>query len=52
MATRLTVQPEFREKATLIERSSDIRRNAWIAVFAVSALFWTVVGLTVWHLWG
>ncbi|PKH26827.1 YmiA family putative membrane protein [Enterobacterales bacterium CwR94] len=52
MATRLSVQPDFREKTTKVERSSDLKRKAWLAVFAASALFWVVVALAIWRLWG
>ncbi|NIF21945.1 MULTISPECIES: YmiA family putative membrane protein [Pantoea] len=51
MTTRLTVQPEFRAKSNKAERSGDIRRKAWLAVFAMSALFWVVVGMMIWRFW-
>ncbi|THD38609.1 YmiA family putative membrane protein [Pantoea sp. R102] len=52
MTTRLTVQPDFRAKSTKVERSGNIRRKAWLTVFAASALFWVVVALMVWRMWG
>ncbi|MFS2225671.1 YmiA family putative membrane protein [Pantoea sp. B65] len=48
MATRLTVQPVIREKATQHERRSLTRRLAWLTVFAASALFWVVVAWMIW----
>ncbi|MFR0653568.1 YmiA family putative membrane protein [Pantoea sp. SIMBA_079] len=52
MATRITVQPDFRAKSTKVQRTGNTRRKAWLAVFAASALFWVVVALTIWRLWG
>ncbi|PPS58533.1 YmiA family putative membrane protein [Pantoea sp. BRM17] len=42
MATRITVQPDFRAKSTKVQRTGNTRRKAWLAVFAASALFWVV----------
>jgi len=52
MATRITVQPDFRVKSTKVQRTGNTRRKAWLAVFAASALFWVVVALMIWRLWG
>ncbi|OON41206.1 hypothetical protein BTJ39_04355 [Izhakiella australiensis] len=51
MATRLSVQPEFGHKTVKVERTSDLKRKAWLAIFAGSALFWAVVALLVWQIW-
>ncbi|WP_338637617.1 YmiA family putative membrane protein [Erwinia persicina] len=52
MATRLSVQPGFGDKTIKVERNSNLRRKAWLTVFAVLSLFWVVVGLSVWRMWG
>ncbi|MEN4767575.1 MULTISPECIES: YmiA family putative membrane protein [Duffyella] len=52
MATRITVQPGFRAKSTKVERSGNTRRNAWLSVFAVSALFWVGIAVMIWRFWG
>ncbi|MCE0491524.1 YmiA family putative membrane protein [Pantoea sp. Mb-10] len=51
MNTRLTVQPDFHTKSTKVERPANMRRKAWLTVFAASALFWIVVALMIWRLW-
>ncbi|QBX68493.1 YmiA family putative membrane protein [Serratia quinivorans] len=28
----------------------DVKRRAWLAVFAISGLFWLLVGLSLWWL--
>ncbi|HFZ8993265.1 TPA: YmiA family putative membrane protein [Citrobacter freundii] len=35
-----------------VRRDPELKRKAWLAVFLGSALFWVVIGLTVWHYWG
>ncbi|WP_264865898.1 YmiA family putative membrane protein [Escherichia coli] len=30
----------------------ELKRNAWLAVFLGSALFWVVVALLIWKVWG
>ena len=50
MATRLSVHAEFAEDAADAEGSSDLKRKAWLAVFAGSSLFWLMVALVVWRL--
>ena len=52
MNTRLTVQQDFRTKTAKVERSVNVRRKAWLTVFAASALFWVVVALMIWRMWG
>ncbi|HAU5566729.1 YmiA family putative membrane protein [Erwinia sp. S63] len=52
MNTRLTVQQDFRTKTAKVERSGNVRRKAWLTVFAASALFWVVVALMIWRMWG
>ncbi|WP_343553548.1 YmiA family putative membrane protein [Pantoea sp.] len=52
MNTRITVQPDFRTKSTKVERTGNTRRKAWLTVFAASALFWVVVALMIWRMWG
>ncbi|WP_455819862.1 YmiA family putative membrane protein [Pseudomonas cerasi] len=52
MATRLSVQPGFGHKTIKVERNSNLKRKAWMTVFAASALFWGVVGLFLWRIWG
>ncbi|HAI50011.1 YmiA family putative membrane protein [Atlantibacter hermannii] len=34
------------------ERDPALKRKAWLAVFALSALFWLVVGGAAWYFWG
>ncbi|WP_071819173.1 YmiA family putative membrane protein [Erwinia tasmaniensis] len=51
MATRVSAQPEFGGKVIIAKRSGNVKRRAWITVFAASALFWLVVALSVWCLW-
>lgn len=50
MATRLSVHAEFAEDAADADGSSDLKRKAWLAVFAGSSLFWLMVALVVWRL--
>ncbi|WNN42539.1 MULTISPECIES: YmiA family putative membrane protein [Winslowiella] len=46
MATKFTVQPLTGEKTARHQRRGLTRRASWLAVFAVSALFWVgVAGL-------
>ncbi|WP_338502509.1 YmiA family putative membrane protein [Erwinia aphidicola] len=52
MATRLSVQPDFGDKTIKVERNSNLKRKAWLTVFAASSLFWVVVALSVWRFWG
>ena len=52
MTTRLTVRTGFPTKSTKVERSGNTRRKAWLTVFAASALFWVVVALMIWRMWG
>ncbi|WP_075181889.1 YmiA family putative membrane protein [Pantoea sp. 1.19] len=52
MATRLSVNSDFQEKSTSVKRKSDLKRKAWLAVFAASALFWVLVALVIWRFWG
>ena len=33
-------------------RNPELKRKAWLAVFLGSALFWVVVALLIWTLWG
>jgi len=42
----------FPGKSTKVERTGNTRRNAWLTVFAASALFWVVVALMIWRIWG
>ena len=30
----------------------ELKRKAWLAVFLGSALFWVVVALLIWKVWG
>ena len=34
------------------QRDAGVKRKAWLAVFALSVLFWIVVGVIVWSVWG
>nr|WP_165463090.1 YmiA family putative membrane protein [Atlantibacter sp.] len=34
------------------QRDAGLKRKAWLAVFAVSALFWIAVGAAAWYFWG
>ncbi|MBB3323910.1 MULTISPECIES: YmiA family putative membrane protein [Atlantibacter] len=34
------------------QRDAHLKRKAWLAVFALSALFWVVVGGLAWYIWG
>ncbi|QSI84102.1 YmiA family putative membrane protein [Erwinia amylovora] len=52
MATRISVQPDFGRKAVTAKRSGNLKRKAWMAVFAGCALFWAAAALSVWHIWG
>ncbi len=40
------------EKDMSAQRDPELKRKAWLAVFAVSALFWLVVALLAWKFWG
>ncbi|PIJ51800.1 MULTISPECIES: YmiA family putative membrane protein [unclassified Erwinia] len=51
MATRLSVQPDFGHKTIKVARNSDVKRKAWLAIFAGCALFWGFVALLVWQIW-
>ena len=33
-------------------RNTALKRKAWLAAFLGSALFWVVVALLIWKLWG
>lgn len=33
-------------------RNPELKRKAWLAVFLGSVLFWGVVALFIWKLWG
>ncbi|HAG8355777.1 TPA: YmiA family putative membrane protein [Escherichia coli] len=33
-------------------RNPELKRKAWLAVFLGSVLFWVVVALLIWKLWG
>ncbi|EGK9779282.1 YmiA family putative membrane protein [Escherichia coli] len=33
-------------------RDPELKRKAWLAVFLGSALFWVVVALLIWKVWG
>ncbi len=35
-----------------LQRDSELKRKAWLAVFLVSALFWGGLLLLVWKFWG
>ncbi|WP_072017635.1 YmiA family putative membrane protein [Erwinia typographi] len=52
MDTRLSVQPDFGHKTIKVQRTSDLKRRAWQAVFAGSAIFWMAVALLIWRVWG
>ncbi|WP_380178004.1 YmiA family putative membrane protein [Kalamiella sp. sgz302252] len=52
MASRLTVETDFGHKALKVQRNGNLRRKAWLAVFAGSALFWGAVAVVIWHIWG
>ncbi|WP_130835115.1 YmiA family putative membrane protein [[Erwinia] mediterraneensis] len=52
MATRITVQPDFRAKSAKAKRTGNLRRKAWLTIFAASALFWVVVAFMIWRMWG
>ncbi|WP_338556179.1 YmiA family putative membrane protein [Erwinia sp. E_sp_B04_7] len=52
MATRLSVQTGFGQKTLKAQRTSNLKRKAWLAVFAGSALFWIGVAVMIWHMWG
>lgn len=34
------------------QRDAALQRKAWLAVFALSGLFWVVVGSLAWYFWG
>ncbi|ELY2644146.1 YmiA family putative membrane protein [Cronobacter sakazakii] len=34
------------------QRDPDLKRKAWLAVFAISTLFWIGIALLVWTFWG
>nr|WP_071995453.1 YmiA family putative membrane protein [Pantoea sp. IMH] len=52
MATRLTAQHDFGHKALKVQRNSNLKRKAWLAVFAGSAVFWIVAAFMIWRMWG
>ncbi|MBV4366952.1 YmiA family putative membrane protein [Erwinia sp. BNK-24-b] len=52
MASRITVETDFGHKALKVRRNSNLRRKAWLAVFAVSVLFWGAAASLIWHIWG
>ncbi|MGB9095196.1 YmiA family putative membrane protein [Erwinia sp.] len=52
MNTKLSVQPVFGHETIKVQRSANIKRKAWLAVFAGSALFWIVAALMIWRVWG
>ncbi|CBG88485.1 YmiA family putative membrane protein [Citrobacter rodentium] len=33
-------------------RDPELKRKAWLAVFLGSALFWLIVALVAWNVWG
>ncbi|VEB84003.1 Uncharacterised protein [Citrobacter koseri] len=33
-------------------RDPELKRKAWLAVFLGSALFWVVIALVIWQVWG
>lgn len=33
-------------------RDPELKRKAWLAVFFGSALFWVVIALLIWKVWG
>ncbi|EFC7413901.1 YmiA family putative membrane protein [Escherichia coli] len=35
-----------------LRRDPELKRKAWLAVFLGSALFWVVVALLIWKVWG
>ncbi|MBK0000084.1 YmiA family putative membrane protein [Erwinia sp. S38] len=53
MATRLSVQSNFGHEPQDAEHSGsdNLKRNAWLALFAGSFLFWVLVVTMVWNLW-
>ncbi|WP_147198166.1 YmiA family putative membrane protein [Pantoea sp. MBD-2R] len=52
MASRITVGSDFGHKALKAQRPENLKRKAWLAVFAGSALFWGAVAVAIWHIWG
>ncbi|MFB9086906.1 YmiA family putative membrane protein [Erwinia tracheiphila] len=52
MTTRLSVEPNFGHEIVPVQRKKNLKRKAWMAVFAGSVLFWLSVALMVWHMWG
>ncbi|MEW5289229.1 MULTISPECIES: YmiA family putative membrane protein [Erwinia] len=52
MTTRLSVEPSFGHETVPVQRNTNLKRKAWMAVFAGSALFWLAVAMMVWHFWG
>ncbi|WP_158784957.1 YmiA family putative membrane protein [Pantoea sp. BAV 3049] len=52
MTTRLSVQPDFGHKIVPVQRNANLKRKAWMAVFAGSAVFWIAAALMIWRIWG
>lgn len=51
MATRLSLQSEFRHEPDEHEHGDNYKRNAWLVLFGSSFLFWVLVVAMVWTLW-
>ncbi len=53
MASRLSVPSSFGHSPSDADRSSsdNLKRNAWLALFSGSFLFWLMVVAMVWNLW-
>jgi len=54
MMTRLSVHTDFGHKRELTFRRSDnLKRKAWMAILASSAVFWVVIALIIGRsIWG
>ncbi|WP_092874684.1 YmiA family putative membrane protein [Izhakiella capsodis] len=52
MVTRLSVHPERSHKTVRVVRSRKLKRKTWLAILAGSTLFWMVVALLAWHIFG
>ncbi|MCX8955950.1 YmiA family putative membrane protein [Erwinia psidii] len=52
MNTRLTVEPNFGHEIIPVQRNRNLKRKAWMAVFACSAMFWLAIALMIWRVWG
>ena len=52
MAVQVTTPRDFREKKCHTQEDHAMRRRAFGVMFIGCALFWTIVILAIWQVWG